>query len=258
LFVKAHSDSIAFVLFNSTYRDPTLHPFLGSIASRIRLHRASLPNLGLLEFDSDLLNVKGQLDGEDLFINNELHCARGIRKLHLETARFGSGLEILHCVFFPEPSFDIPIFGVDIVSANQVILAAIVDLSPVAKDLPNDISKELARLVPPCFGRVRCLPEWGTIFSKYVQFIRPEGRDEEEIFVQIVDDYLKILVGSLSSLQPDLPDSGSTIERLNYQKIYCLQQKRNDKTRNVLAKAFNPQWADRYIDTLLFESPSSL
>jgi hypothetical protein len=36
---------------------------------------------------------------------------------------------------------------------------------------------------------------------------------------------------------------------------YCKQQKQNDKTRRVLEKAFDPAWADRYIEELLFDDP---
>ena len=56
-------------------------------------------------------------------------------------------------------------------------------------------------------------------------------------------------------MSPESIDSKSTIERLQGQNYYCLQQKRNDKTRNVLANAFSPSWADRYINMVLFDSP---
>ncbi len=246
------------MLFNPSKSEQRLHPFLESLANLIRLRRSVLPRLIPLELNSDLLDIKGKLDGDDLFIRNEFHRARGIRKVHLEIARIGSGLEILHCVFFPEPTFDIPIFGVDIVSRNESILAAVVDLSPVDKDLPLIIQKKLSDLSLPIFRHVRQLPDWGDIFSNYVQFIRPDGREEEESFLKIVDSYLEILCTTLSLSEPDLLDSALTIGRLNYQKYYCLQQRRNDKTRNVLAKAFSPQWADRYINTLLFEDPTNL
>ena len=36
------------------------------------------------------------------------------------------------------------------------------------------------------------------------------------------------------------------------------QQKRNDKTRRVLEKAFSVEWADRYIEELLFDNPPTL
>lgn len=237
------------MLFDLPKSSERLHPFLESIAGRIRLRRESLSDLIRIEIEPQLLDIKGRLDGEDVFIHNELHRARGIRKLHLETARLGIGLEILHCVFFPEPTYDIPIFGVDIVSAPKGILAAIVDLSPVGKDLPLNFKKELSKISLPSFRKVRQLPEWGYIFSNYVQFIRPDGSDEEDIFVQIVDDYLRILVESLSSIEPDLQDSPSTLERFEFQRNYCLQQKRNEKTRNVLERVFNAHWAEQYLDS---------
>ena len=227
-----------------------------SIAGLIRLRRQSLSDLAKIEADSELLNVRGKLDGEEVYIHNELHRARGIRKLHLEIARLGVGFEILHCVFFPDPTFDIPIFGVDIVTAQKRTLAAIVDLSPVANELPIKIKSQLLNLSFPSFRKIRQLPDWGGIFSNYVQFIRPDGDDEEEYFVQIVDDYLRILVDSICTIQPDQKDSVSTIERLEFQKFYCIQQKRNEKTRNVLERVFNSEWAEQYIDKLLFEVPS--
>ena len=46
-----------------------------------------------------------------------------------------------------------------------------------------------------------------------------------------------------------------TIRRYEGQLSYCLQQKRNDKTRRVLEKAFDASWADRYIEELLFDDP---
>ena len=132
------------MLFNLPKSGHSFHPLLESIASRIRFRREELSDLTTLEIDPELLNIKCKLDGTECFINNELYRARGIRKLHLEIARLGVGFEILHCVFFPEPAYDIPIFGVDIVSAPKGILAAIVDLSPVSKDLPLNIQKELS------------------------------------------------------------------------------------------------------------------
>ena len=131
------------------------------------------------------------------------------------------------------------------------ILAAIVDLSPVGRGLPLNIREHLENLRIPSFRQVRELPAWGSIFSPYVQFIRPESRKEEELFLQLVGDYLKALISSLILIRPDEPHSASTIERHKNQHFYCLQQKRNDKTRRVLEKAFNSQWAQRYMDMLL-------
>ena len=123
-------------------------------------------------------------------------------------------------------------------------------------ELPFQINKELSSIPPFSFRKVRKLPSWGTIFSKHVCFVSPEGHEDKENFLLIVDSYLQILLKYLSCLEPEKPNSKSVIERLESQHVYCLQQKCNDKTRNVLAKAFDKKWADRYIEEVLFDCPS--
>ena len=44
-------------------------------------------------------------------------------------------------------------------------------------------------------------------------------------------------------------------ESLERQRYYCQQQQKNDKTRRVLEKAFDAQWAERYMTTVLFDLP---
>ncbi|MFN6134084.1 MAG: phycocyanobilin:ferredoxin oxidoreductase, partial [Synechococcaceae cyanobacterium] len=73
-----------------------IHPMVDALAQRIREAMARLPELQPLAIDPDLEAISGSLDGEDLFIRNEVHRCRGLRKLHLETARLGAGLQILH------------------------------------------------------------------------------------------------------------------------------------------------------------------
>ncbi|WP_320664360.1 phycocyanobilin:ferredoxin oxidoreductase [Prochlorococcus sp. MIT 1223] len=241
------------MLLSSYISGKGLHPLLESTADLIRKSRDSLDQVALLDLDPELRNVYKKVDGDDLFIFNELHQARGFRKLHLELARIGSNLQILHCVFFPDPRFNLPIFGVDLVSANGIVTAAIVDLSPVGKCLPDPIIQKMALIDMPEFKSIRAIPEWGTIFSSNVCFIKPESSMEEKNFLKLVHNYLGSLISYSFLVEPDSLHSPTTIERYNYQKTYCIQQKRNDKTRNVLAKTFSPTWADRYIDIVLFE-----
>ncbi len=226
-----------------------------SVANRIRLHRESLVDLKPLDLDPKLKKIYGKFSGDELLIINEFHQSRGFRKIHIEIAKFGPALEILHCVFFPDPRFDLPIFGVDVVSSLDAISAAIVDLSPVGDALPESIERSLSKLDFPNFKHVRKLPDWGDIFSNYVQFIRPDSNKEVELFKTLVDEFLNVLISTCSLTKQELPDSAITIERYARQKFYCLQQKRNDKTRNVLAKTFSPHWAEEYIDMVLFSCP---
>jgi phycocyanobilin:ferredoxin oxidoreductase len=232
-----------------------VHPLMDALAERIRGCREQLPELQPLALDPELEEICGSLDGEDLFIHNEVHRCRGLRKLHLETARLGSGLQILHCVFFPDPRHDLPVFGADIVAGRGVVSAAIVDLSPVNGSLPPAIFSALEALPWPSFAQVRELPAWGSIFSPHVLFVRPCSPQEEQGFVEAVGGVLTVLAEAVSGSTRQAADDPATVDRWRGQLSYCKQQKQNDKTRRVLEKAFNPQWADRYIEQLLFDDP---
>ena len=242
----------------SSYSGQELQPLLELLAVRIRQHRSELSDRTELSLAPDMTDIAGTLDGELVLITNEFHSARGLRKVHLEIAWLGRGLQILHCVFFPDPRFDLPIFGADVVAGPGGISAAIVDLSPVKSDLPFNILQQLEQLSMPSFSQERDLPGWGSIFSPFVHFIRPVDTEEENIFLNVVDLYLGILTSESHFTSPDTLDSPSTIERFKGQQFYCLQQKRNDKTRSVLTKTFDCYWAERYMDEVLFDFPPLL
>ena len=235
-----------------------IHPLVDALADRVRLCWQDLPDLQPLEVDPQLEAISGSLDGEDLFIRNELRRSRGLRKLHLETARLGAGLQILHCVFFPDPQYDLPVFGADIVAGRGVVSAAIVDLSPVGAALPAGVTAALEALPPRRFSQERDLPDWGTIFSPHVRFVRPSDSAEEDQFVALVGDFLGVIAEASRTVPAQPIDHPDTVMRHQGQLSYCRQQKRNDKTRRVLEKAFNPVWADQYIEQLLFDDPLPL
>jgi len=239
----------------SSTSNTDFHPLLVSLVDLIRDRRSDLKDLTSLSLQPDLEAFCRSIDGDTLCISNEFHSSTGFRKIHLEIVSTASGLQIFHCVFFPDPRFDLPIFGADLVLGPSGITAAIVDLSPARLDLPDHFIKLLSYTEIPSFSSVRKLPEWGSIFSPYVQFVRLQDSNEEKFFLQVVDTYLQILTSSLDSISPDSLDSPLTIERNQGQIFYCLQQKRNDKTRGVLEKAFDSQWADRYINQVLFDLP---
>jgi phycocyanobilin:ferredoxin oxidoreductase len=232
-----------------------IHPLVDALGERIRESWQLLPDLAPLAVDPELEAISGSLDGEALFIRNELRQCRGLRKLHLETARLGAGLQILHCVLFPDPRFDLPVFGADIVAGAAGVSAAIVDLSPVTDALPEAVARPLAARPSRHYSQARELPAWGTIFSPFVRFVRPASGAEEQLFIAEVGEFLEVLAGAIRSGTAQPPDHPATVERWQGQLRYCRHQKRNDKTRRVLEKAFNPAWADRYIEELLFDDP---
>ena len=203
---------------------------------------------------SDLGYIEGRLDGETLQIENICYQTPQFRKLHLELAKVGEHLDILHCVMFPRSGYALPMFGTDIVCGRGTVSAAIVDLSPIGSGrlLPIAYRRALSALPEISFADVRALPSWGDIFSDYCLFVRPQTQEEEQRFLDRVGDYLALHCQRAIATNPET--SKHTIQLLEAkQSYYCEQQQKNDKTRRVLEKAFGPEWTDRYMSTMLFD-----
>lgn len=205
----------------------------------------------------DLGYVEGRLEGEKVTIENRCYQTPQFRKLHLELARVGNSLDILHCVMFPRPNYPLPMFGSDLVGGRGQIGAAIADLSPVSRDgsLPRGYIPALDALPEAKFSQPRDLPPWGDIFSPYCLFVRPSGEAEEALFLSRVDAYLSIHCQQAIDSSPVTPEAAAEI--MAGQQRYCTQQQQNDKTRRVLEKAFGDEWAASYITNVLFDLPPS-
>lgn len=230
------------------------HPLISQLATTIE----NIWHKQLMVFPyktpTDLGFIEGTLEGEQLVIQNQCYQTLHFRKLHLELAKVGSNLDILHCVMFPHPCFNLPIFGVDIVIAKGHITAAIVDLSPVSSDrlLPVSYRQALDQLDKVHFKTHRTLPAWGDIFSDYCLFVRPETPEEGDLFLNQATQYLSLHC-RLACETSEVENRSARAAILGGQNRYCQQQQQNDKTRRILERAFNPQWARRYLETMLFD-----
>eukprot|EP00741_Cyanophora_paradoxa_P021491 tig00021357_g20747.t1 len=207
------------------------------------------------ELPEDLGIVEGRLEGERLVIENKCFQSTAFRKMHLELARVGNNLDILHCVMFPNKEYALPMFGADLVGGRGQLSACIVDLSPTSPNgLPAGYVERLEGLERPQFSQPRELPPWGHIFSPFCTFIRPAGENEEDQFLALVRSYMEIHC-DMANIMPKLTAVDDINNNLRGQKSYCTSQQQNDKTRRVLEMAFGDAWAERYMTTVLFDLP---
>ena len=233
------------------------HPLIHRLAERILNYWQKYLELSAYSLPEGLGYVEGKLEGERLRIENRCYQTPQFRKMHLELAKVGKNLDILHCVMFPRPQYPLPVFGCDIVAGKGGVSAAIADLSPTSsnKALPSNYTKPLSALTAN-FTEVRELPPWADIFSEYCLFVRPHNFEEEQDFLEIAASYLRIHCqqavksNTVSESQQQLYLAG--------QQYYCNQQQQNDKTRRVLEKAFGEEWAENYMTTVLFDVPELL
>ena len=193
-----------------------------------------------------------EVNKDDLIITNKMYKCPSLRKMHLELADL-NGLKILHSIFYPNPYYKLPIFGCDIVATDKVVTAAIVDVSPVTGVDDSFYSKIREVSNKHSFSERRPLPLWGDdIFSPYCKFMRLSKDIEMANFYCVVLEYLKIFSNDINH---SIQDDEEVVRRLDDQLWYCNQQKKNDKTRGILEKLFDKEWADEYINTVLFDLP---
>lgn len=231
------------------------HSLIRQLADTIETAWASHLELSPYPMPAELGYVEGRLEGEKLTIENRCYQTPQFRKLHLELAKVGTTLDILHCVMFPRTEYDLPMFGCDLVGGRGQISAAIADLSPLRCDrtLPANYTTDLQALPKLNFSQPRELPVWGDIFSPFCVFIRPGSPEEEAMFLERVQAFLEIHCQMAIASQPVSPAQQAEI--LAAQHYYCTKQQQNDKTRRVLEKAFGADWAEHYMTTVLFDLP---
>ncbi len=230
------------------------HPLIQQLANAIEAVWEQHLDLSPYHLPADLGYVEGRLEGEKLIIENKCYQTPQFRKLHLELARVGKNLDILHCVMFPHPEYALPMFGTDIVAGRGQVSAAIADLSPLnaRRVLPDRYRTPLSQLPIHKFSQPRELPDWADIFSEFCFFVRPTSAEEESWFLERVTAMLTIHCQQAAKSQP--VGTSERAEIVTAQNYYSTKQQQNDKTRRVLEKAFGNEWADNYMTTVLFDS----
>lgn len=232
------------------------HPLICQLAESIISYWHQDLELSPYSLPEGLGYVEGKLEGERLRIENRCYQTPQFRKIHLELAKVGTSLDILHCVMFPRPEYALPMFGCDIVAGRAGISAAIADLSPInpEKTLPESYRQALSSLPQTEFSQHRELPPWADIFSEFCLFIRPTTQEEENFFLDRTKSFLEVHCRIALETQPGSPQQ--QILNLEGQNYYCTKQQQNDKTRRVLEKAFGSDWAEYYMKSVLFDLPT--
>jgi phycocyanobilin:ferredoxin oxidoreductase len=140
----------------------------------------------------------------------------------------------------------------DLVKINDIVSAAIVDLSPASQNQGLKYEKLLSEVDKSSFTSLREIPQWGGIFSNNVFFASLKSKSEKNDFCRVVDQYLTILIKLSKKAKPEV-DEEIIQERIDFQKNYCVQQMKNEKTSMVLLKYFDEKWVNNYIKKVLFD-----
>jgi phycocyanobilin:ferredoxin oxidoreductase len=181
-----------------------------------------------------------EIPTEDFGWSNKRYVGDNYRLAHIE--RYSDkNLEVLHFTCFPNPTYQHPIFGFDIITTDKKPLAAFMDWSPVDNTTSIKAGYKFEKEYP--------LPDWAKlIFSQYPLAIVPNDSEMNSLSNAVIESfniYLKIL-----------DNSKETLERVDYivaaQNRYCENQQKNQRTYNVLKAKLGEERAKYFITNILF------
>jgi phycocyanobilin:ferredoxin oxidoreductase len=189
-----------------------------------------------------ILEISGgvEIPTEDFGWVNKRYIGDNYRIAHIE--RYSdNNLEVLHFTCFPNPTYQHPIFGFDIITTDKKPLAAFMDWSPV--DNTTNIESKYK------FEKPYPLPEWAKIiFSDSPLAIIPNDSEMEKL-AQVVTDSFETYLNELNS-------SKENLSRINYiveaQNRYCKNQQKNERTFSVLKAKLGEDRARHFMNTILF------
>lgn len=195
-------------------------------------------------------------------IENKAFENEAFRKMHIEVARradptdygnvFSDDVDILHAVFIPHASMDVPILSMDMVSINGRVSMAIADPSPLG-EIPGAYRRAVTRLQANR-GVIsnRAIPDWGTnIFSDMCVLCQPRNEREVDAFINYASSLALYHVAYCANQAPAPASKLPDLERAR--ATYVRGHMKNDKTRRMLETHFGEDFAREYMATVMFD-----
>lgn len=181
---------------------------------------------------------------------------RQIRAAHVQG---GNSLQVLNFVIFPEPTYDLPFFGADLVTLPGGHLIAL-DMQPLFRDRP-EYQKKYTEPILPIFAAHQQHLEWGGDFPEEAQqffspaFLWTRPQETEIVQTRVLDafkDYLDAYLNFVSQAEL-VSDRERQAEILTAQKRYLNYRAEKDPARGMFTRLYGSEWTEEYIHGFLFD-----
>jgi len=179
------------------------------------------------------------------------------RKIRMTYYDAGDNTQVFNAVWYPDPEYNLPVLGIDILAFNRKKYLAIVDFQPLHED-ESDHSATYEHLLEPIKEKYDSLK--GRMSSKFydeTQFFSQQmlfARFDDENVVH--DDlfpafksYVKTHVDLLKSTERNPSEKEFVLER---QQEYDEYSAERDPATGLFAAMFGAEWANDFVHDFLF------
>ena len=179
------------------------------------------------------------------------------RKIRMTYYDAGDNTQVFNSVWYPDPKYNLPVLGIDLLSFNRKKYLAIVDFQPLYENEEDHAATFEHRLAPIKDKYESLKGRMSAKFYDETQFFSQQmlfARFEDEKIVQ--DDlfpafkrYVKMHNRLIKETEPDEENQDAVLDR---QRAYDTYSAERDPATGLFANMFGKEWADEYVFDFLF------
>eukprot|EP00984_Skeletonema_dohrnii_P020692 scaffold10157_cov142-Skeletonema_dohrnii-CCMP3373.AAC.2 len=192
-------------------------------------------------------------------IVNQCYASDEYRKIRMTYYDAGDSVQVFNSVWYPDPKYNLPVLGIDILSFNRKKYLAIVDFQPLHED-EDDHATTYEHILKPIKEKYDNLKgrmsskfyDETQFFSKEMLFARFEdGKIVDNDLLPAFKSYVKTHLNLVQSTPPSTnpQDVQAVFER---QRAYDTYSADRDPAAGLFAAMFGKQWAEDFIYDFLF------
>eukprot|EP00550_Attheya_septentrionalis_P004531 CAMPEP_0198285342 /NCGR_PEP_ID=MMETSP1449-20131203/4665_1 /TAXON_ID=420275 /ORGANISM="Attheya septentrionalis, Strain CCMP2084" /LENGTH=412 /DNA_ID=CAMNT_0043982747 /DNA_START=83 /DNA_END=1321 /DNA_ORIENTATION=+ len=179
------------------------------------------------------------------------------RKIRMSYYDAGDNTQVFNSVWYPDPKYNLPVLGIDLLAFNRKKYLAIVDFQPLHED-EADHAAPFEHMLKPIKEQYDSLK--GRMSSKFydeTQFFSQEmlfARFEDESVISTdlmpaFQRYVEAHVDMLRQTEPSVPQIDFVLDR---QQAYDTYSAERDPATGLFASMFGKEWADQFVYNFLF------
>ena len=218
--------------------------------------KSSLTNL---QTDDSALSEFGYNENLDKKARIVSQCYKSdeYRKIRMTYYDAGDNTQVFNSVWYPDPKYNLPVLGIDLLAFNRKKYLAIVDFQPLYDDESEHAATFEHRLAPikdqydSLKGRMSSkFYDETQFFSQQMLFARFE--DEKVVGGDLFCAFKRYVMMHNRLIRENEPDEANQDAVLDRQRAYDTYSAERDPATGLFASMFSKDWADGYVFDFLF------
>ena len=190
-------------------------------------------------------------------IVNLCASSKEYRKIRMTYYDAGDNTQVFNAVWYPDPKYNLPVLGIDLLAFNRKKYLAIVDFQPIHDD-ESDHAANYEHLLEPIKEKYDSLKgrmsskfyDETQFFSQQMLFARFDNEDVvHDDLLPAFKSYVETHVDLVKSTKPNPSDVDMVLER---QKEYDTYSAERDPATGLFAAMYGAEWANDFVHDFLF------